>query len=194
MNINIKTKKNFTTHLNRMKEKYGEEFEKLNGLHDKNLSFGDFIDGFVDEDTVADATIDGNANANSKDICSLEAEMDKPASKLLAFNKIFYEMNKKYGLQTAREWLETEWNGGFYLHDAPSATFKPYCFAYDLDQLAEKGLFFIQNNFNYQPPKHLTVYTDFVGEFVSWTSNRTSGKIACRFNSFPVIAGVAHCG
>ena len=68
------------------------------------------------------------------------------------------------------------------------------CFAYDLDQLAEKGLFFIQNNFNFQPPKHLTVYTDFVGEFVSWASNRTSGKIACRFNSFPVIAGVAHCG
>ena len=128
MNINIKTNKNFTTHLNKMKEKYGEEFEKLNGLHDKNLSYGDFIDGFIDEETVADATIDGNANAGSKDICSLEAEMDKPASKLLAFNKIFYEMNKKYGLQSARDWLETEWNGGFYLHDAPSSTFKPYSY------------------------------------------------------------------
>ena len=128
MNINIKTNKNFTTHLNKMKEKYGEEFEKLNGLHDKNLSYGDFIDGFIDEETVADATIDGNANAGSKDICSLEAEMDKPASKLLAFNKIFYEMNKKYGLQSARAWLETEWNGGFYLHDAPSSTFKPYSY------------------------------------------------------------------
>ncbi len=194
MIINIKTNKNFTTHLNKMKEKYGEEFEKLNGLHERNLSFGDFIDGFVDEATVADATIDGNANANQKDICALEAEMTKPHSKLLAFNKIFYEMNKKYGLNAARSWLEEEWSGGFYLHDAPSSSMKSYCFAYDLDQLAEKGLYFIQNNFNAQPPKHLITFTDFVGEFVSWASNRTSGKNACRFNFLPVIAGVAICG
>ena len=37
-------------------------------------------------------------------------------------------MKKKYGLRTAKEWLETEYNGGFYLHDAPSSTFMPYCY------------------------------------------------------------------
>ena len=62
----------------------------------------------VDKQTVADASIDGNANVGTKDICSLTAEMSKPHSKLLAFNKIFYELNKKYGLQTANEWLENE--------------------------------------------------------------------------------------
>src|SRR5699024_907647 len=40
----------------------------------------------------------------------------------------------------------------------------------------KEGLYFI-DNFNYQPPKHLNTYTDFVGEFVSWTCNRGSGAV-----------------
>lgn len=83
------------------------------------------------------------------------------------------------------EWLEGEWVGRYYLHDASSATFIPYCYAYDLEALVNKGLFFI-DNFNAQPPKHLTTYTDFVGEFVSWTSNRSSG--ACGLPSFLVYS------
>ena len=31
--------------------------------------------------------------------------------------------------------------------------------------------------FNAEPPKHLYTYTDFVGEFVSWCCNRTSGAV-----------------
>lgn len=175
-----------------MLNEYGVEMAKLNGFSDEQLSYTDFIDNFVDKQTVADASIDGNANAGTKDICSLEAEMSKPHSKLLAFNKIFYEMNKKYGFKTANEWLKNEWDGHFYLHDAASSTMKPYCFAYDIEKLVKEGLYFI-DNFNAQPPKHLVTYTDFVGEFVSWTSNRTSGRHTCRFASFPVIAGVAYC-
>lgn len=33
MNINIKLGKNFTTQYNKMVEKYGEEFELINGFH-----------------------------------------------------------------------------------------------------------------------------------------------------------------
>ena len=192
MEINIRLNKNFTTAFNKMLNEYGEEMARLNGFSDEQLSYTDFIDNFVDKQTVADASIDGNANAGTKDICSLEAEMSKPHSKLLAFNKIFYEMNKKYGFKVANNWLKNEWDGHFYLHDAASSTMKPYCFAYDIEKLIKEGLYFI-DNFNAQPPKHLVTYTDFVGEFVSWTSNRTSGKNACRFASFPVITGVTFC-
>ena len=186
MNINIRLNKNFTTAFNKMLNEYGEDMAKLNGFSDPQLSYTDFIDHFIDKTkNVADASIDGNANAGTKDICSLESEMSKPHSKLLAFNKIYYELNKKYGFKTANEWLRNEWDGHFYLHDAASATFKSYCFAYDLEKLVEKGLYFV-NNFNAQPPKHLTTYTDFVGEFVSWTSNRTSG--ACGLPSFLIYS------
>ena len=173
MNIPIKMNKDFEKAFQTVDDKYGEDFELLNGFHDSQLNFSDFIDGFVDKN-VADATIDGNANASHKDIRSMINEKGKSEDKLFAFNKIFYEMKKKYGLRTAKEWLETEYNGGFYLHDAPSSTYMPYCYAYDLSRLAKEGLFFI-DNYNNQGPKHLTTFFDDVIEFVSFMSNRSSG-------------------
>ena len=71
MNINIRLNKNFTTVFNRMQETYGEEMAKLNGFADSQLSYTDFIDGFVDKETVADASIDGNANVGHKDIVKI---------------------------------------------------------------------------------------------------------------------------
>ena len=185
MQINIRLDKNFTTQFNRLSNEFGTEIAKLNGFADEQLSYTDFIDNFVDKQTVADASIDGNANVGTKDVCTLEAEMSKPHSKLLAFNKIYYELNKKYGFKTANEWLRNEWDGHFYLHDASSSTMKPYCYAYDIERLVNEGLYFI-DSFNNQPSKHLVTFTDFVGEFVSWTSNRTSG--ACGLPSFLIYS------
>ena len=175
MDINIKTGKNFTTAFNKVVDKYGEEFEILNGFHNSQMNFSDFIEGFIDKN-MADVTIDANANASHKDIASLLAEKGKSHDKLFAFNKIFYEMNKKYGLADAREWLEDEYSGAYYLHDAPSATYKPYCYAYDLTRLAKEGLFFL-NNYNSEAPKHLTTFLDDVIEFVSYMCNRSSGAV-----------------
>lgn len=171
----------FMAAFNEMKEKYGDDFLSLNGFANRNLNFTDFINNFVDSDNVANATIDANANASMKDICSLLSEIDKPHTKLLAYNKIFYELTKKYGLQTAKDWLENEWNGAYYLHDAYSASFKAYCFAYDLEDLVNKGLYFVKD-FNSEAPKHLLTYVRDCLEFVSWTSNRTSG--ACGLPNF----------
>ena len=176
MNINIRLSKNFTTQYNKMQEKYGEEMAAINGFSDGQLSYTDFIDAFVDKETVADASIDGNANVGHKDIVTLMNEMPKPHQKLLAFNKIYHEMNKKYGFKRANEWLENEWNGHLYMHDANTTSFVHYCFAYDLKDLAEKGLYFIEN-FNAEPPKHLGTFIDFVKEFVSYACNRSSGAV-----------------
>ena len=139
MDVNIKTGKNFTTAFNKVVDKYGEEFEILNGFHNSQMNFSDFIEGFIDKN-MADVTIDANANASHKDIASLLAEKGKSHDKLFAFNKIFYEMNKKYGLADAREWLEDEYSGAYYLHDAPSATYKPYCFKGDTKILTNVGI------------------------------------------------------
>lgn len=327
--INIKLDKDFRKQANKLIRKYGDKMAELNGFAGKQLGYTEFIDNFVDKQTVADASIDGNANVGTKDICSLLSEMNKPHSKLLAFNKIYYELKKKYGKQEANKWLQDEWVGRSYMHDAYSSSTKPYCFsgdteiltksgivklkdavgkdirvlnkngvweaatvkhfgrdvlwkltlerygvvkeiyttqnhkwfvggrterdlvqttdlvrgmripcnvsvaptkvqegheawivrsvectnvvddvycavaekthsftldgnvlthncyAYDIDPLVNKGLFFV-DRFNAQPPKHLTTFTDFVGEFVSYTSNRTSG--ACGLPSFLIYS------
>lgn len=176
MNINIELKRNFVNAYNKMQNEYGEEMATLNGFAARQLSYTDFIDNFIDTDTVADASVDGNANVGQKDIVTLMNEMPKPHQKLLAFNKIFFELNKNYGFKVANDWLQNEWDGHLYLHDANSSSFVHYCFAYDLKDLAEKGLFFIEN-FNAEPPKHLGTFIDFVKEYVSYASNRSSGAV-----------------
>ena len=177
MNINVKLSKNFTTQLNKLFEEYGEEFAKLNGLSDEQLNFNSFIDNFIDTEIVADVSIDGNANVGHKDIVTMLNEMSKPHQKLLALNKIYYEINKKYGFKTANDWLKQEWSRGLYMHDCHSASTLPYCFAYDLKDLAEKGLYFIEN-FNGAPPKHLSTFVDFVKEHCSFVANRSAGACA----------------
>ena len=175
MDIELKFNKDFERALDALREKYGEDLEILNGIHNSQMNFSDFIDAFVDKN-VADVTIDSNANASNKDIASFRSEKGKSIDKVIAANKIFHEIKKKYGLKTAKEWLETEYTGGFYLHDFPSTTYVPYCYAYDLSRLATEGLFFLKN-YNSQPPKHLTTFIDDVIEFISFMSNRSSGAV-----------------
>lgn len=175
MEITLKLSKDFERCLDDLRVEYGEDFERLNGQHENQLDFSDFIDNFIDKDTVADVSIDGSSNVHSKDIVTLRSEMAKPHEKLLAYNKIFYEMNKFYGLKTAREWMESEWNKALYLHDANSATFVPYCFAYDLRRVVDEGLFYLEDHRLPEPARHLETFIDFVKEFINFTSNRSSG-------------------
>lgn len=174
MNINIKLGKNFTTSFNKMCEKYGEDFEKINGFADSNLNLSTFIDNFIDSNNTANATIDANANVQSKDICNLINEIPKPFLKLLGYNKLFYEAQKKYGINFAREIIEADWRGDIFIHNASDISLRSYCFNYDLEQLTTKGMFFIPN-IKTEPAKHLTTFCDHLLEFVSWVSNRQSG-------------------
>ena len=177
MEINIRLGKNFTTQYNKLQAEFGTDIARINGFDDGQLSYTDFIDNFIDETTVADASIDGNSNVSHKDIVTLLSEMPKPHRKLLAFNKIYYEYQKKYGFKSANEWLRMEWMGKLYMHDGDTSTFKHYCFAYDLKDLAEKGLYFLGDNFNAKPPRHLITFVDFVKEFIGYASNRSSGAV-----------------
>lgn len=118
----------FTIYLESLHKEFGEDMLILNGIHHSQIDFSQFINGFIDKN-VADVTIDQNANAHNKDVRSLLSEKGKSQDKLLCLSKIFYEIKKKYGLWTAREWLYQEFTGGFYLHDASTATLLPYCFS-----------------------------------------------------------------
>jgi ribonucleoside-triphosphate reductase len=176
MDISLRVTKDFERCLEDLKKKYGEDFEYINGLHPSQLDFSEFLDNFVKQDTMADATIDPNANAKHKDIRSFMTEKGKSEDKLFGLNKIFLEIKKKWGLRTARQWLEQEFSKGFYLNDSASASYFPYCWANDFTRLATEGLFFLED-YNNQPPKHLTTYFDDVIEFVSYLSNRQSGAV-----------------
>lgn len=176
MQIELKLSKDFERFLEELKQKYGEDFEYINGLHPSQLDFSEFIDNFVVKETVADASIDPNANVNHKDIRSFMTEKAKSEDKLFGLNKIFMTIKKQWGLRTAKQWLEQEFSKGFYLNDSTTASYFPYCWANDFTRLATEGLFFL-GNYNNQAPKHLTTYFDDVVEFVSFLSNRQSGAV-----------------
>lgn len=176
MNINIRLNKNFTTQLNKLDQEYGEEFRKLQGLDDDKLSFTDFIDNFIDTDTVADASVDASSNIAQKDIVVLLSEMSKPHQKLLAFNKLYCEIQKMYGFKTANEAFEKMWNYAIYMHDFNTATFISYCFAYDIQDIVERGLFFI-DNYNAKPPKHLDSFVQILMEGICFLARRQSGAV-----------------
>ena len=127
MNIEIKLNKDFERALDSLRVKYGSDFEYINGLHPSQLDYSTFLDNFIHKDTMADASVDPNANANHKDIRSFMTEKGKPSDKLFGLNKIFLEIKKKWGLRTAKEWLEQEYSKGFYLNDSHTSTYFSYC-------------------------------------------------------------------
>jgi len=176
MEIQLKLSKDFERCLEELKKEFGEDFEYINGIHPSQLDFSEFIENFVDRDTLADSSIDPNANANHKDIRSFMSEKGKSEDKLFGLNKIFLEIKKMWGLRTAKQWLRQEFSRGFYLNDSTTASYFPYCWANDFTRLATEGLFFL-DKYNNQPPKHLTTYFDDVIEFVSFLSNRQSGAV-----------------
>ena len=167
MNINIGLDKDFEETLNNLKNKYDKKFEKNNELRENNFNLSWFIYELIDSENTANSTIDANANVQSKDVCNLINEIPKPYLKLLGLNKLFYETSKKYGLDRAKELLEAEWIGDIFIHNASDISFRPYCFNYDLADLATKGMFFI-GNLKTMPAQHLSTFCDHLLEFISW--------------------------
>lgn len=128
LDIKISLDRDFVSKFNSLRESYGDKFAKINGVANTQLNYTDFINNFIDQDTVANATIDPNANAHNKDVCSLMQEMNKSHLKIINYNKVYYELKKKYGLESADKWLALDYSGGTYLHDAASSSMMPYSY------------------------------------------------------------------
>lgn len=140
MEIQLKLSKDFERKLDSLKEKYGEDFEWINGLHPSQLDFSEFIENFVEKDTVADTSIDPNANVHHKDIRCFMTEKGKSEDKLFALDKIHRTIKKMFGLRTANQWLEQEFSRGFYLNDSATASYFPYCFSGDTEIMTKQGV------------------------------------------------------
>lgn len=156
--------------------KYGENICRLNGVSAEQLNSDNFLVSVGDCDTIADISIDGSANVTNKDITTILGEMHKSENKLTCLNKIYTEIIKLSNKAVADKWLESEWVGYLYLHDGNTSSYVPYCYAHDLKELAEHGLFFV-NNVTAVPPKHLGTFIDFVKEYINFVSNRQSGAV-----------------
>ena len=188
MEIALNLNKDFERTLNELRTEYGEDFEFINGVHPSQLDANEFRTNFVKNLTLADSTVDPNANSKHRDICSYHTEKGKPQDKLEGMSDVFARIKKDWGLRTAKKWYKEEYSKGFYTNDS-TALDKPYCWANDLTRLATEGMFFlndetvvdcerfIHKQYNNEPPQHLGTFIDDVIEFVSFLSNRQSGAV-----------------
>ena len=178
MNIEYSTDRDFANTFNKLYQEYGEEFAKLLGVDmerfDRNKYFNKYTKGT--KQSKEDLIVNPSANVTGQDIKVLTRDINDAHDKLFAMNKIYLEMKKQFGKREADKWLEMIWIGELYMHDFPSSTFKPYCFATSLQSVAEKGLFFI-DQFPAGPAKHLDTFCHHVLETVSWCSNKQSGAV-----------------
>jgi len=167
----------FTNQYKKLYTKYGEKMMELEGITDNQLQPMSVFKNISESSNVANASIDSSANVSNKDVNTLQNEAVKPLWKIFSHNKIYSEMRDVFGKNTADKWLDEQVNGGLYLHDSTSASFKSYCFSYSLEDVANKGLFFL-SQMRGGRAKHLDTWINHVCEFVSYASQMTSGAVA----------------
>jgi ribonucleoside-triphosphate reductase len=175
MNIKFSYHPDFDKQMEKLLEKYGPEMFELEGLG-SNLDLDNFNKKFFADERVGDVSVDSNANVRSKHIGTYFAEIYKPFTKLNSIYVIWKEMKKMYGEEEANKFLEAQINGAIYLHDAHHAAFMPYCFAYTLQPIVEKGLPFI-DTIQSIPAQHLSTFIQHVIQFVMFASNQSSGAV-----------------
>lgn len=160
----------FNETMERMYSKYGERMMKMEGQSVSDLDTCHFFQKFLETDIVADATIDDNANVTSKNISTMLTEAMKPHKKMLSRNKIYIEMKQAFGKEVADNFLEQAINGGLYEHDSYVSSYMPYCFAFSLENIVNKGLYFI-DEMKAGRPKHWDTFNHHVLEFISYATN-----------------------
>lgn len=174
--IEITLDEDFKTQFQKLKRKYGEKMFAIEGLDKEALNITHFFDKFMNSNNVANASIDDNSNVTEKNISVMLSESRKPYNKLLSHNKIYIELKEHFGKETADKWLELQINGALYSHDSHESTLKPYCFAFSLKPIVEKGLYFIKD-MKAHPAKHLDTFNHHVLEFISYATNMQSGAV-----------------
>lgn len=166
----------FKNQLEYLHDKYGNEMMKIEGMSPTQLDTCKFFKKFMETNTVADATIDDNANVTNKNISTMLDEANKPFRKLLSRNKLYIEMKEEFGVDTANEFLESVTNGELYEHDSHLSSYMPYCFAFSLKNIVHNGLYFLEE-MKAGAPKHWDTFNHHVLEFISYATNMQAGAV-----------------
>lgn len=174
MNLWISLDKDFEETFLNLEREYKEYF-KIEGLTNDKLDPTRFFKGFLKSGNVADASIDPNSNVSAQNITTLLHEMGKPMQKLLSYNKIYIELKEEFSKELADQALKSQILGDILIHDNAS-TFRSYCFAYSLKDVAERGLFFI-NEMSANAPQHLDTFNSHTMEACAFLTNLQNGAV-----------------
>jgi len=175
MNITFKFEKEFDLLMNKLQKKYGEEIFTLTGLNGQ-MDLNNYQKNFFSDNGNHDISVDQNSNTRQKNIHSLFMEYPKSLFRLQSIYLIWEELRSKFDIKTADEFVENQISGAIYTNDLHHAAFMPYCYAYSLKPIVEKGLQFIES-VKSKPAKHFGSFVQHVLQFGMYAGNNTSGAV-----------------
>ncbi len=163
-----------------LKDKYPARIFQLEGIDTDSLDIVKYSKNYFgnkkENKSVADNTIDPNANVQIRNIATYQTESVKGIEKLNSLYLLWVNAKKLYGTREANTLIEKEINKEINIQDAVHA-YKPYCWAFDTYDVLEKGLPFV-TNYPSVPAKHSDVFLQHVIQLLQYAAPQLVGATA----------------
>lgn len=145
-------------------------------LNEKQISDKiDFITSYINAENAATASsVDANANVDSKNIATMEAELWKDANVQINRRLLTDRITKLYDAQVAEQYINMLEKHEIYTHDETSL--KPYCVSLTMYPFLLDGLATLGGES--KAPKHLSSFCGSFVNFVFATSSQFAGAVA----------------
>ena len=145
-------------------------------LNEKQISDKiSFINNYINAENAATAsTMDANANVDSKNIATMEAELWKDANVQINRRLLTDRITSLYDKQTADKYISMLESHEIYTHDETSL--KPYCVSLTMYPFLLDGLTTLGGES--RAPKHLSSFCGSFVNFVFATSSQFAGAVA----------------
>lgn len=178
----------FTKIMDDMLEKYGVEMFNLSGIGSQ-LDMNNAIKKMANANSVANGSIDANANAGYTTAITIMHEIAKPQALLQSYYRIWKWLKKNRGLEVANNFVEAQLTGAFYVNDMHYISYPmPYCYNHSCLNIAMQGLVGIDSKNDTLPPKYLRSYFDIIEAYLLIAGNATAG--ATGISNLLVVASI----
>ena len=171
-----------------MLNKYSAEMFNLSGIGNQ-LDMNQAIKRMANANSVANGSIDANANAGYTTAITIMHEIAKPQALLQSYYRIWKWLKKNRGLDVANNFVEAQLTGAFYVNDMHYISYPmPYCYNHSCLNIAMQGLVGIDSKNDTQPPKYLRSYFDIIEAYLLIAGNATAG--ATGISNLLVVASI----
>lgn len=159
----------------RLKIEHGLEIFTMDGVGEQ-LDIAKFSKKFFSNSTtVADVSVDGNANVTDNGVVAYTTELSKPEERLNSYAQMWKYASKIFDRMIADGMVELNLLGDIYVNDFHGlGSGKPYCFNYSTYDIAVNGLSTV-DKIKSISPSYLYSFKSQVEQFVTIASNSTLG-------------------
>lgn len=158
-----------------MLDKFGEEIFNLSGIGEQ-LDINQAMKKMANASSVANGSIDSNANAGGTTAVTIASEFAKPHALIQSYYRLWKWLKKNRGLDVANEFVEAQLSGKIYVNDMHYISYPiSYCFNHSCLTIAQKGLIGLDTKNDTKPPKYLRSYFDIMEAYLLVAGNSTAG-------------------